>query len=239
MTLDRLIIVAMVTPTLVRKKEDFDDEETSDEDDLNTTRPRNRKSDSLQSLSGTRAVTISDEDTSGQSATERKPKALPQSEKVTWSDDEEPNAVYNNFKRRKTDARKKVAARTRKAKAAAAESTIVGRRSQTTIKLRNNSATLGRDGNAGVDSDDDDTPDVEVPQFLKDRRSEWEIHRQALGEAGLSLPPNYDDVDFSHEFGDRTTFIYHVQFVDYESVLVFLFSEQRRLYKWWHASTDS
>jgi len=92
-------------------------------------------------------------------------------ERISWSeDDNQPDAAYNTFKNRKSEQRKKAAARTRKAKVDASGSSIVGRKPKTAIKLRDQSWQKKLKPN---DSEDDDGDESSFPSFLKERRAEW------------------------------------------------------------------
>ncbi|GAB7355714.1 hypothetical protein MBLNU459_g6413t1 [Dothideomycetes sp. NU459] len=145
---------------------------------------------------------LDDSNSSGASPDRTKKRnRVPEGERIAFSDDgEDDDHAYEKFKRRKTDQRKKTAARTRKARLAASESSIVGRKPKTAIKLKDDQpARLVKHDTYGTDSDSDEAAETALPQFLKDRRSRWEIHHGDLGVAGLHLPPSYDDVDFSDD----------------------------------------
>ncbi|KAL9058618.1 MAG: hypothetical protein Q9162_001625 [Coniocarpon cinnabarinum] len=53
----------------------------------------------------------------------------------------------------------------------------------------------------GLDSDEDNEEviEAELPQYLKSRRSQFDNDRQKLQDAGLKLPPSYEEVDFSDD----------------------------------------
>ena len=170
--------------------EDYDDDDDGDDMDI------------IRNTSKRVTLTIDtdsdQEDISPKSGSGKKRKHSDEetSERIAFSDQDEPDAAYLAFKNRKADSRKRAAARTRKAKADANGSSIVGRKPRTEIKLRN-PPRLKKNNTYGSDSDNDD--ETSIPQFLRQRRSEWEKHRQELGEAGLQLPPTYDDVAFSDD----------------------------------------
>ena len=182
--------------------ERIDDGEGSDDDsDLDIVQTSAREVDLLQVLESDKP---SSEDSpnqggNGNRAAKRRRDGTPDGERVDFSDDgDSAGAVYEKFKNRKTDARKKIAARTRKARAAAADS-IVGRKPKTAIKLKDQRpAKLVRHDTYGTDSDSD-APETALPQFLKQRRSKWDIHHTEFGDAGLILPPDYEGIVFSDD----------------------------------------
>lgn len=184
----------MRTHELEKRVESLDGGEGSDDSDLDITKAAAKEVDLLGCL---------DDSHSDETSSDRKKKRnrVPEGERIAFSDDDEDEShVYEQFKRRKTDQRKRTAARTRKAKAAASASSIVGRKPKTAIRLKDDKpAHLVKHDTYGTDSDSDEAPETALPQFLKDRRSKWEIHRGDLGTAGLHLPPDYTNVDFSDD----------------------------------------
>lgn len=177
---------------------------SDDESDLDIVKTSAMEVDLLQALDGDQDTSSSSTENGGESRhriKRRRRDETPTGERIGFSDDEEDGEdVYNKFKHRKSDQRKKAAARTRKAKAAAKESTGVGKR-QTKIKLDDGKpATLKKHDTYGTNSDsEDESPETSLPQYLKQRRSKWESHRKELGDAGFKLPPEYDDINFTDE----------------------------------------
>lgn len=127
-------------------------------------------------------------------------------EKIAWSDDDDAEAAYNAFKSRKSLKRKRAAAETKKAKAAAtktkaASSSMVGRRKRGSDAVAD-VARLSLDKNDARATDSDSEGqlmDEALPEYLKNRKARFERARERLGEAGLKLPPRYDDVYFSDD----------------------------------------
>ena len=114
-------------------------------------------------------------------------------ERVAFDDDEDSDAVYQQFKKRKGESRKKAIASSKRAKAKVNGSSVVGRRPKTIIKVKKD-----RERVYGEESDDDnDLMENTLPDYLQQRRSSWADRREKLGNAGLQIPPEYDDVDFS------------------------------------------
>jgi DNA excision repair protein ERCC-6-like 2 len=69
-----------------------------------------------------------------------------------------------------------------------------------TLKSRSSWAKL-KIGVKAVDEtvpvDDGDTPDPDLPEYIVQRRKRFEEKSERLKEAGLRLPPLYDDIDFT------------------------------------------
>ncbi|KAJ9662133.1 hypothetical protein H2201_006241 [Coniosporium apollinis] len=122
--------------------------------------------------------------------------------KVEWSDDEDAGVAYNLFKGRKSLKRKRAAAGQKKARArvtAASTKAIVGRRGRKPADpVDNVKPSLKKNNTYGTDSEDEDElMDQTLPEWLKARYSKKE--REQLVDAGLNLPPDYEDVDFSDD----------------------------------------
>lgn len=117
-------------------------------------------------------------------------------ERVAFDDDEDSDAAYTAYKKRKVETRNKAAASTRKAKAYAKKGSIVGRKPKTVIKVKKDGAPT-----YGDPSDSDEAlMETTLPDYLKKRRSSWDQRRAELeGTAGLRLPPDFDDIYFSDD----------------------------------------
>ncbi|KAI1911371.1 hypothetical protein LOZ61_003894 [Ophidiomyces ophidiicola] len=115
-------------------------------------------------------------------------------EKDIFSDGE---ATYLQFKNRKK--RKRSAAFKRKSKPAQ-KSSIVGRRERRIGDDEGPSRKKPRQmKNYGEVSSEDDMMEDTLPEYLRTRRRHFDKRRERLLEAGLKLPPDYDDIDFSDE----------------------------------------
>ncbi|WEW58979.1 hypothetical protein PRK78_004447 [Emydomyces testavorans] len=115
-------------------------------------------------------------------------------EKDVFSDGE---TTYLQFKNRKK--RKRPAAVKRRTNGAQ-KSTIVGRREKR--NARTDDEGPGRKKprqmkNYGEASSDDEMMEDTLPDYLKQRRSQFEKRRERLLEAGLKLPPDFEDINFS------------------------------------------
>lgn len=103
--------------------------------------------------------------------------------------------MYEKFKARKATKRKKVAEITKKAKAKKkTKNAMVGRRApQEEEEVGKKQMRIW-----GEDSDYEMLEDS-LPEYLQERRREFEKTREKLQDAGLKLPPDYDDIAFSDE----------------------------------------
>ncbi|KAF1982515.1 putative DNA excision repair protein [Aulographum hederae CBS 113979] len=124
-------------------------------------------------------------------------------DKVEFSEDEDAEAAYNAFKQRKTAKRKRTAAEVKVARGPRkpAEDPIVGKRRkrQTPTVLEETSSKKQRASGEIDESDDDKLMDGTLPDYIKNRIGKFDKVRAKLGEAGLSLPPQYNDIDFSDD----------------------------------------
>lgn len=113
-------------------------------------------------------------------------------ERIAFDDEEDSDAAYNSFKKRKSEVRKQAIASTKRAKAKASKGSVVGKKPKTVIALK------GKRKVYDAPSDDEtDMMEQTLPQYLQERRSSWADRREKLGNAGLQLPPDYDEVYFS------------------------------------------
>ncbi|KAK7537490.1 SNF2 family N-terminal domain-containing protein [Phyllosticta citribraziliensis] len=135
-----------------------------------------------------------------------KQKAEPR--KVEWSDDEDAEAVYKAFTQRKTLKRKRAAAVSRqvKAKSKAKSSSMVGRKSHPKMVFdqdKEDQKARRQKRAYGSDSDNDEDlqglGDEQLPEYVKDRKAQFEKNREKMGENGLMIPPEYEDVEFSDD----------------------------------------
>lgn len=137
----------------------------------------------------------SDTEASGQKENKRKRTTYgkDKGERIAFDDDEDSDAAYNKFKKRKSESRKKAIASTKRAKSRAAGSSLVGLRPKTVIKVKKTKELV-----YGEESDDEnDLMENTLPDYLQKRRSSWTQRRETLGNAGLQVPPDYDDVELS------------------------------------------
>ena len=91
--------------------------------------------------------------------------------------------------------RKKAVASTRKAKAIAAREDGPKKR----VATRNHGKRPPKKPKVYGDESDPELLEDSLPEFLRTRRDRFEAGRDELKEAGLNLPPDYDDVEFSDD----------------------------------------
>jgi DNA excision repair protein ERCC-6-like 2 len=137
----------------------------------------------------------SDEDSSGPNKRKRTAYQERKGERVAFDEDEDSDEAYKIFKKRKGDKRKKAIASTKRAKAKVAGSSLVGKRQTTLGPLKEN-----KEKNYGDPSDDEkDLMEETLSDYLQKRQAAWEQRKEKLGEMGLRIPPEYDDVEFSDD----------------------------------------
>ena len=136
------------------------------------------------------------DDTSANESRRRKRVKSAQGERVGFSDADSDEA-YVTFKRRKSVQRKKLAASTRRAKAAEKDDHHYKRRSP--ARSSGVKRSLRKEKTWGEDSEDGDLMEHTLPEYLQPRRSRFDRRTEKLREAGLRLPPNYDEIEFSDD----------------------------------------
>jgi SNF2 family DNA or RNA helicase len=110
-------------------------------------------------------------------------------ERLEWSDDDgEPEAVYNNFKKRRATAQKQNRESIKRARTTA--TSMVGRKARRALPAVKRLA-----------EDDEDTALLEatLPKYLQQRRRSWAELRSRDGLDTLLVPPYYDDIYFSDD----------------------------------------
>jgi SNF2 family DNA or RNA helicase len=111
-------------------------------------------------------------------------------EKSFFSDNED---IYEKFKNRKSEKRKHAAAT--KKKLAARTKDSIARRKKT--KDSGEEPAVKKQRMWGDESDYE--MDEDVPDYLHQRRKEFDTNYHKLAEGGLRLPPRYDEIDFSDD----------------------------------------
>ena len=115
-------------------------------------------------------------------------------EKVDWSEDEDGRA-YEKFKNRKSVKRKRAAASTRLAKAIERDNSMGNKRR----KIKKIGDQIEKKANEVVDDSDDNLMEYTLPDYLQTRRAAFDKRTALLKEAGLKLPPQFDDIEFSDD----------------------------------------
>jgi DNA excision repair protein ERCC-6-like 2 len=127
--------------------------------------------------------------------------------KVRWSSDEDTEAAKEPksrtaLKRKREDGtarRPKTTAADSLKKGASSAKSIVGRRVKRN-KLGDGVTARNKPKIFGDESDyNDELLDEVLPDYVKERKSEFEERKRELGEAGLKLPPEYHDIYFSDD----------------------------------------
>ena len=116
-------------------------------------------------------------------------------ERIEWSDDEDPEDAYKALRDRNSTKKRKGVSSTRQTKAV--EKNGIGRTSK-----RSKPKQKGRKQKAWGDVTEDDENDLmehTLPDYLQERRSTFDKRMGTMKEAGLRLPPSYDDIDFSDD----------------------------------------
>lgn len=115
------------------------------------------------------------------------------SDDIEFNDGE---AAYKAFKTRKGRKRKRATASSRRARAAEHHDTIVGRRPK---KDENPPARKRQMREYDDVSSDDELMEYTLPDYLQKRRAQFDKRMELLKQAGLKLPPDFDDIEFSDD----------------------------------------
>ncbi|KAI2467537.1 P-loop containing nucleoside triphosphate hydrolase protein [Annulohypoxylon bovei var. microspora] len=142
------------------------------------------------------SIVISDDDATESSEPAHKPAIAASAKKrkinpeilgkVEWSDDSD--VTYEAFKKRKGSRK---------------SSSIKGKGKAVAQGHARNPARSKKDkarqNDDSVSSSDSDLPEKSLPQYIQDRRRQFDQNREILREGGLRLPPDYSDVYFSDD----------------------------------------
>lgn len=112
-------------------------------------------------------------------------------EKVAWSDNDSDNA-YERFKSRKSVKRKRTAAIRKSIKAKEKEAVAMRKSGKDNEAIQKKQKMWG-------EFTDPELMEEEVPEYILERRREFDQKHEMLREAGLQLPPKYDDIEFSDD----------------------------------------
>jgi len=112
--------------------------------------------------------------------------------RLAWSSDESGEDEYEKFKNSKAIKKQKTRQWNKRVTAKAKDA------HEQKKKARKN-GEIEVNGRMRRDELDCDDMGVDVPEYLKERRKEFDDAHQTLQEAGLKLPPCYDDIDFSDD----------------------------------------
>lgn len=121
-----------------------------------------------------------------ESATRKRKVRTEVAAKVEWTDDSD-DAVFETFKKRRKSSG---ATATKENAKRAAKSPATARSKTATSKSRKKSGT-----------GDAELPEDSLPEYLRTRRQKFDERRSRLKQAGLALPPTYEDIEFSDDEG--------------------------------------
>ena len=119
-------------------------------------------------------------------------------EQVDWSDDGGSDEVYKTFKDRKSAKRRKIAPGVRNAKARE-KNGIAHTSKQSKQSGRKEKSRKQKDWGVVSGDDENDLMEHTLPEYLQERRSKFDKRMVLMKEAGLKLPPSYEDIDFSDD----------------------------------------
>lgn len=111
-------------------------------------------------------------------------------EKVQWDVDDDDEDPYEKFKARKAVKRRKIAASKKKSSIKAKD--------HGKDRAKDNEQKSRKESMWG-DISDYDEMDESIPHYIQQRRKEFDDNFRAVKEAGLRLPPRYNDIDFSDD----------------------------------------
>ena len=117
-------------------------------------------------------------------------------EKVEWSDDgaDAGEDLYERFKKRKIVKRKKTAAIKKKLSTKKKETVSNGKSARDSGEPPEKKESMWGDV-----EDYGELMDDEIPEYLHDRRKEFDRKYQVMKEGGLLCPPRYKNIDFSDD----------------------------------------
>lgn len=110
--------------------------------------------------------------------------------KVEWTDDSDD--AYTKFKQRHKRKRQTVANGKKDAKKRYEGIKGKNKKSDSTAPR---TAAKSMDGSSAPD----DYVDLDIPDYIRQRRQDFDRSREILKEAGLKLPPDYGDIEFSDD----------------------------------------
>lgn len=116
-------------------------------------------------------------------------------ERIEWSDDEDPEEGYRTIKDRESTKRRKGVAVSREAKTVQKN----GLRQTSRRTGRKEKDKKQRQWGDMTEDDENDLMEHTLPDYLQERRSKFDKRMGVMKEAGLKLPPSYDDVNFSDD----------------------------------------
>ena len=127
-------------------------------------------------------------------------------ENILWSENEDMDDAYASFKARQNVERKRPAASNGRRNTRGRGSSVVGRKSRTeTEKGQFKKRRVYKNDLQTTDDEEEALMEETLPTYLQERFSKWEENRKQMGEAGLKVPPEFDDIEFSDD--DRMEYL--------------------------------
>jgi SNF2 family DNA or RNA helicase len=114
--------------------------------------------------------------------------------RVTWTDDEDSDDVYNKFKNRKRRAQRPAKSKSTRVSASGAVPAKDGEARHKRRRIEQPSRAARRDTR-----DESDGEDPFMPRYLRERKQKFETDHERLQASGLRLPPSYEEVEFSDD----------------------------------------
>ena len=122
-------------------------------------------------------------------------------ERIAWSDEESDQESFRRLKDKSSAAGRRKTTTTPSAKKRkpnkSADPGVVGKKPRKEAKKTTQRTSEYRDQS---DSDsDDDRIERELPDYIKNRKTTLQENRNALDNAGLRVPPSFEDVEFTDD----------------------------------------
>ncbi|KAH6674332.1 P-loop containing nucleoside triphosphate hydrolase protein [Halenospora varia] len=175
--------------------EGYEDEITEEEDEFDNRngpgRPIITTDDYIERITGRAADDESDSEVEITHVKSRDKGKRKTGDKVEWSDDD--SDAYTKFANRKSVKRKKLNATKKRLNAKAKDAFTRKKKAK-----EKGEPSKGKERVWG-DTSDNDFMDEEVPEYLLERRRAFDQKQQKFEEAGLQIPPKYDDIYFSDD----------------------------------------
>jgi DNA excision repair protein ERCC-6-like 2 len=174
-------------------------DEPDSDDDLNIGNAVRNDFVNLDSYVDELAATIDDDP--GGSTTEadegdlKLQKPLRDGEQLQWESDEDGFAPVKKSLKRKRQNQSRSGPKSKAAKRGPGSTAKNGR----TTSKKKGRVKLWKDPNDDPTESDNEWKDETVPSYIHERKTKFEQARERLKEAGLKLPPIYDDIEFSDD----------------------------------------
>jgi DNA excision repair protein ERCC-6-like 2 len=130
----------------------------------------------------------------------KKDEPLKDGEQLKWSSEDD---LAHVAKPKSSLKRKRQTGRSTLSKPKSKKRELVSKSKKGRLSTSKQKPKVWRDPNDDTTESEDDYFDENIPDYIRERKERFENARQRLNEAGLKLPPTYDDFEFSEgEDGD-------------------------------------